>query len=82
MKRLYARFDPSTLEPHYSAHVSAMTSEGLHGKSEIAAELAHRDVQIESLRRHNQSLADELNDWRDKYTALESQLDTRQRGIR
>ena len=34
---------------YYSEHVSAMTSEGLHGKSDIAAELAVRDTHIEML---------------------------------
>ena len=38
------------LEPHYSRHVAAMTAEGLHAKSDIAAELAARDAQIEALR--------------------------------
>ncbi len=37
------------LEPHYSAHVSAMTAEALHGKSDIAAELAWRDQRIAAL---------------------------------
>jgi hypothetical protein len=34
---------------HYTDHVWHMTSEGLHGKSDIAAELAHRDIEIERL---------------------------------
>lgn len=37
---------PWQLEPHYSAHIAAMTTEGLHNKSDIAAELAWRDKQI------------------------------------
>lgn len=45
----YAHRALHTLEPHYSAHVSAMTSEGLHSKSDIAAELAFRDVRIDAL---------------------------------
>jgi len=48
-KKFYAERDPLSLEPHYSAHVSAMTSEGLHAKSAIAAELAYRDSYIEEL---------------------------------
>src|SRR5690606_10050097 len=47
---LYADRDPSELEPWYSQHVNAMTAEGLHSKSDIAAELAHRDRQIRELR--------------------------------
>ena len=35
---------------HYMLHVQAMTAEGLHSKSDIAAELAHRDALIESER--------------------------------
>lgn len=34
----------------YLDHVAAMTREGLHAKSDIAAELAHRDLEIERLR--------------------------------
>ena len=34
---------------YYSRHVSAMTSEGLHSKSDIAAELGHRDMVIAEL---------------------------------
>lgn len=33
----------------YSKHVSAMTSESLHSKSSIAAELAYRDMLINEL---------------------------------
>jgi hypothetical protein len=46
---LYADRDPSELEPWYSQHVNAMTAEGLHSKSDIAAELAYRDRQIREL---------------------------------
>ena len=34
---------------HFTRHVSAMTSEGLHDKHEIAEELAFRDAEIERL---------------------------------
>lgn len=47
----YADRDLETLEPHYSLHVSAMTREHLHAKSDIAAELAFRDVRIHNQRR-------------------------------
>jgi hypothetical protein len=33
----------------YFDHVKAMTAEGLHAKSAIAAELAHRDIEIATL---------------------------------
>lgn len=48
---LYPNLHPWELEPHYQAHVSAMTSEGLHSKAAIAEQLAWRDQTIEALRR-------------------------------
>ena len=36
---------------YYCRHVSAMTEEGLHAKSDIAAELAWRDMEIDRLRK-------------------------------
>jgi len=36
-------------QKHYAKHVFQMTSEKLHSKSDIAAELAHRDELIETL---------------------------------
>jgi hypothetical protein len=49
--KLYANRSPFRLEPFYSMHVSAMTSEDLHSKSAIAAELAFRDMEIAGLRK-------------------------------
>ena len=49
-KKHYAKRDPESQGIHYENHVSAMTTEGLHAKSAIAAELAHRDIEIERLR--------------------------------
>lgn len=37
------------LSEHYAKHVFAMTAEGLHSKSDIAAELAYRDAEIDRL---------------------------------
>ena len=34
---------------HYTNHVEAMTAEKLHDKSDIAAELAYRDIRIAEL---------------------------------
>lgn len=45
----------------YFKHVLAMTAEQLHSKSDIAAELAHRDLRI-------QQLEAVLNDTRDYLT--------------
>lgn len=49
MTKLYGPRNLPELEPHYSRHVSAMTTEALHAKSEIAAELAWRDKRIAEL---------------------------------
>lgn len=45
----YAERDIESQGEHYVNHVMAMTSESLHGKSNIAAELAHRDIRIAEL---------------------------------
>jgi hypothetical protein len=47
----YAERDTEALAEHYFRHVLAMTAEGLHEKSAIAAELAWRDAEIERLTR-------------------------------
>lgn len=47
--KLYAERDPRDLEPHFSKHMSAMTSEDLHSKAAIAEELAYRDQRIDAL---------------------------------
>lgn len=56
----YAKRNPEAQGEHYIKHISAMTAEGLHQKSEVAAELAHRDILInalkEELKRSNQEL--------------------------
>lgn len=41
---------PWNLEPHYSRHTAALTTEGLHSKADIAAQLAYRDWQIAKLK--------------------------------
>lgn len=52
----YADRNPMELGETYVKHVGAMTAEGLHAKSDIAAELAWRDIQIERLREVVQDL--------------------------
>ena len=52
MSKQYAERDIESLDESggfYSRHVSAMTGEGLHAKSSIAAELGHRDMVISEL---------------------------------
>ena len=48
-KPIYAERNTEAQGSHYTKHVCHMTGEGLHDKSEIAAELAHRDIEIERL---------------------------------
>lgn len=50
MKKLYAERDMLQQGDYYFNHLSAMTAEGLYLKSSIAAELAHRDIEIDRLR--------------------------------
>ncbi len=64
---------------YYSRHVMAMTSEGLHSKGDIAAELGYRDMCIDQLEaewRAQEERAEnaetELVDLRDRYSQLEA----------
>ena len=50
VSKLYADREVIKQGSYYTAHVSAMTAEGLHSKSDIAAELAHRDIVIAKLK--------------------------------
>lgn len=44
---------------YYTRHVVAMTKEGLHSKSDIAAELAYRDMVIDELKAQVEQLREE-----------------------
>lgn len=72
MGKQYAERDIMALDKHgghYTRHLSAMTGESLHDKSDIAAELAWRDAEIARLERE-----------RDAYrTAEEHQIALRQK---
>lgn len=49
---------------YYTRHIYAMTHERLYSKSDIAAELAHRDLQIDLLKIEVQNLRNTLlNTW-------------------
>lgn len=48
--KLYAERNIIDLGEYYTKHISAMTAEGLHRKSDIAAELAFRDAEIDRLK--------------------------------
>jgi len=50
MGDLYEQRDIEAQEDYYMKHLSAMTGEKLHRKSDIAAELAHRDMVIDGLK--------------------------------
>ena len=52
MKKIYRQYtdDQLMLSDNYGKHVSAMTGEALHSKSDIAAELAIRDDEIAELK--------------------------------
>lgn len=56
----YAKRNPESQGEHYIKHLLAMTEEGLHQKTAIAAELAHRDILInylkEELKRSNKQI--------------------------
>lgn len=63
--RLYQERDAFELDKacgFYSRHVMAMTSEQLHSKSAIAAELGHRDMRIDKLEKELQALRSILAD--------------------
>lgn len=49
MNKLYGERNLEELGQHFTNHLSAMTSENLHNKFIIAAELAYRDSIIEKL---------------------------------
>jgi len=64
MEKLYEERDHMAQDKaggYYSRHVSAMTGEGLHAKSDIAGELAHRDMEIDRLDRRNDQLEEALH---------------------
>lgn len=50
MSKLYAQRDTEAQGEHFMRHLDAMRREKLFLKSDIAAELAHRDVVIERMR--------------------------------
>lgn len=71
-QKLYAERDAIALGQLYVDHVCAMTSEELHEKSDIAAELAWRDARIQALqedRDHQYEMKVKARDQRDAVTA-------------
>lgn len=63
----YAERDAYELDKagnYYCRHVSAMTGEGLHSKSDIAAELGWRDMQIDALLAERDALIASSAKWK------------------
>ena len=69
----YPHLSPRELEPHYAAHVYAMTAEGLRNKHDIAMQLAWRDQRIAELEREleiTEEVLDEAQTRRDELEEL------------
>lgn len=58
--KLYSERDIVDLGEYYTKHISAMTSENLRSKSDIASELAFRDAEIDRLKKENLRLRESL----------------------
>lgn len=72
-EKLYAERDIEFLDMtkgYYSRHIMAMTTEGLNSKSDIAAELAHRDLLINNLKWLCEARLKEINNLKDKLNDL------------
>ena len=74
MSDLYAERDIIKQEEFYTRHVSAMTKEGLDRKSDIAAELAHRDITVSNQQKHIEALQARVAELYDliKYAQVDS----------
>ena len=67
---LYTERDVMQLDKngnYYCKHVAAMTREGLHSKSDIAAELGFRDSQIDQLKQENTELREAFQSIKNKF---------------
>lgn len=64
---LYPKHSAQDLGADYIAHVMAMTSEGLHSKSDIAVQLAWRDAELRRLHAERDKLhafaQDIMDEW-------------------
>lgn len=61
---LYATRDVEAQGEYFMRHLEAMTAEKLHSKSDIAAELAQRDILLSAV-------ASALNEWVDYFDKLD-----------
>ena len=62
MTNIYAKRNYEAQGEHYLRHIDRMTVENLHSKSDIAGELAHRDIEIESLRQLLKEALEQIED--------------------
>lgn len=60
LDRMYGNRNPIKQGMYYLRHIAAMTKESLHSKADIAAELAHRDMEIDRLLNIAQQAHDRL----------------------
>ena len=61
IKQYYPEIYARDLGQHYLNHVSAMTVEKLHSKSDIAIQLAWRDAEVERLEYAVEAMQDTAN---------------------
>lgn len=81
-EKLYPYVSPIDLEPQFSAHMLAMTVEALHGKGDIAKQLALRDRQIAAVTAERDKLRAELDEARALLTSAVGSLDVVEEGGR
>lgn len=74
----YADRDVVALGQLYVDHVGAMTSEGLHSKSDIAAELAWRDLRIHDLAKRLEEVTDVADALGDSVSRLSAKVSHRE----
>jgi len=70
----YPEKDAQELGQHYLNHVSAMTVEKLHSKSDIAIQLAWRDQEIESLQAELEQVKGKLDYWYEEAGRLDTNV--------
>ncbi|MDO9345079.1 MAG: hypothetical protein Q7T99_16505 [Pseudomonas sp.] len=66
---------------HYCNHVLAMTAEGLHSKSDIAAELAFRDSQFDRVTAERDAALGQLKEKREEFNKLGDRDDALQQRL-
>jgi chromosome segregation ATPase len=72
----YSERNPIKLGDYYTKHIMAMTAEGLHDKSAIAAELAYRDKLIDEFEADCKHYAEDCNTALNEVDELEAACKT------